>query len=136
VTGVQTVTIDLKILLPHAVLLEQAGVTRMVVETPQGSFGLLPQRLDCTAVLVPGILLYAAGQREAYVATDEGMMVKIGARVLVSVRNAIRGEDLAELRAAVEREFTHRDEQEQRVRSVLSKLESGLVRRLSELQRD
>jgi len=39
---------------------------------------------------------------------------------------------LGELRAAVEEEFMHLDEQEQKVRSVLAKMESGFIRRLAE----
>jgi F-type H+-transporting ATPase subunit epsilon len=76
----------------------------------------------------------AAG--EAYVAIDEGVLVKAGLDVLVSVRNAIGGTDLGQLRETVEREFLHLDEQEQSVRSVLSKMESGFIRRLAELHHE
>jgi F-type H+-transporting ATPase subunit epsilon len=58
--------------------------------------------------------------------------VKAGTDVFVSVRNAIGGTDIGELRAAVERDFTNRSEQEKTVRRTLDKLESGLVRRLIE----
>ena len=61
----------LKVLLPYQVYAEIDGVSRIVVETPQGSFGLLPRRLDCVAALEPGILTYetkAGG--EVYIAVD------------------------------------------------------------------
>ena len=63
---------NLKILLPFKVLAEIKKVKRIVVETSEGSYGLLPQRLDCTASLVPGILLYET-QSEGikYIALDE-----------------------------------------------------------------
>ena len=48
----------LKVLLPYQVFAEIDDVNRIVAETPQGSFGLLPRRLDCVAVLEPGILTY------------------------------------------------------------------------------
>lgn len=51
--------------------------------------------------------------------------------VLVSVRNAIGVTDLDKLREAVEREFLNLDEQEQSVRSVMAKLESGFIRRFA-----
>jgi F-type H+-transporting ATPase subunit epsilon len=127
----------LKVLLPFQIFAESTGVSRIVAETREGSFGLLPHRLDCVAALAPGILIYeneAAG--EAYVAIDEGVLVKAGLDVLVSVRNAIGGTDLGQLREAVEREFLHLDEQEQSVRSVLSKMESGFIRRLAELHHE
>ena len=127
----------LKILLPFQVFADIEGVQRSVVETRQGSYGILPQRLDCVAALVPGILTYeTATGGEIYVALDEGVLVKAGADVLVSVRNAIGGTDLGELRAAVEQEFLNLDEREQSVRSVLAKLESGFIRRLVEFHRE
>jgi len=63
------------------------------------------------------------------------VLVKAGADVLVSVRNAIGGTDLGQLRAAVEREFVNLDEGEKQVRAVLARLESGFVRRFAEFHR-
>ena len=126
----------LKVLLPFQVFAEIEGVKRIIAETPQGSFGLLPQRLDCVAVLEPGILTYETkAEGEVYVAVDEGILVKAGPNVLVSVRNAIGGMDLGKLRDAVEREFVNLDEDEKQVRAVLARLESGFVRRFAEFHR-
>jgi len=122
----------LKVLLPFQVYAERAGVTRIVAETHEGSFGLLPNRLDCVAALVPGILVFETeSDGEVYVAIDEGVLVKTGLEVLVSVRNAIGGSELDQLRKAVEQEFLMLDEHEQNVRAVLAKMESGFVRRLA-----
>ena len=127
----------LKVLLPFQVFAEKHDVTRIVAETPGGSFGLLPRRLDCVAVLAPGILTYETSvEGEVCVAVDEGVLVKTGPSVLVSVRNAIGGADLGQLRAAVEREFLTLDDREKDVRSVLAKLESGFVRRFMEIRRE
>lgn len=126
---------QLEILLPFRVLASETGVLRIVAQTLEGSFGLLPRRLDCVAALVPGILVYetqAGG--EHCVAVDEGVLVKVGAQVTVSVRRAIAGDDLQQLRAAVEREFLAIDEQEQTVRSAMARLESGFVRRFVDLR--
>jgi F-type H+-transporting ATPase subunit epsilon len=121
---------NLKILLPFKVFAEKTGVLRIVAGTREGSFGLLPHRLDCTAALAPGILVFETeAEGEVCMAIDEGVLVKIGADVLVSVRNAIGGMDLDKLHKAVEREFLNLDEQEKSVRSVLAKLESGFIRR-------
>ncbi|MBF0201216.1 MAG: F0F1 ATP synthase subunit epsilon, partial [Desulfamplus sp.] len=124
---------NLKILLPFGVFAEKTGVSSIIAETREGSFGLLPHRLDCVAALVPGILIYEDGAgAEAYVAVDEGVLVKTGPDVLVSVRNAITGTDLGQLREAVEREFLILNEREKDVRSVMAKMESGFIRRLAE----
>jgi F-type H+-transporting ATPase subunit epsilon len=92
----------------------------------------LPHRLDCVAALTPGILVFeTAAEGETCIAVDEGILVKTGTDVLVSVRNAIGGADLGKLREAVEQEFLDLDEQEKSVRSVLAKLESGFIRRFA-----
>ena len=123
---------NLKVLLPFQVFAEKTGVTRIVAETREGSFGLLPHRLDCVAALSPGILIYEdEAEDEVYLAVDEGVLIKTGPDVLVSVRNAIAGTDLGQLREAVEREFLNLDEREQSVRSVLAKMESGFIRRMA-----
>jgi F-type H+-transporting ATPase subunit epsilon len=125
--------INLRILLPYRVFAEKQSVTRMVVETHNGSFGLLPHRLDCAATLSPGILVYHTPEEgEAYVAVDQGVLVKTGAKVVVSVRNAIGGRDLGKLRDAVENEFLNLDEKERTVRSALAKLETGFLRQFFE----
>jgi F-type H+-transporting ATPase subunit epsilon len=128
---------NLKILLPFKVFAEIAGVSRIVAETPAGLFGLLPHRLDCAAALTPGILTYetAAGS-EVFVAIDAGVLVKAGAEVLVSVRRAMTGVDLGQLRQAIEIEFLMLDKHEQNVHSVLAKLEAGLLRRMATFQQD
>ncbi len=123
---------QLKILLPFQVFAEKTDVLRVVAETQEGSFGLLPHRLDCVAALVPGILTYeTAADGEVFVAVDEGVLVKTGAEVLVSVRRALGGADLGQLRASVESEFLTLDENEQSVRSVMAKLESGFLHRFA-----
>jgi F-type H+-transporting ATPase subunit epsilon len=122
----------LKVLLPFGVFAEKTGVSRIVAETRDGSFGLLPHRLDCVAALAPGILTYENdADGEVCVAVDEGVLVKTGLEVLVSVRRALGGTDLGHLRSAVEQEFLTLDEREQSVRSVMAKLESGFLRRFA-----
>src|ERR1700678_60183 len=113
---------NLKVLLPFQIFLEQKGVRRIVAQTLQGSFGLLPHRLDCTAALAPGILTYETeAEGEVYLAVDQGVLVKAGKDVFVSVRNAIGGTDLDQLHQAVTREFLNLDEQEKNIRAVLVK---------------
>jgi F-type H+-transporting ATPase subunit epsilon len=128
---------NLKILLPFQVFAEKTGVARIVAETREGSFGLLPHRLDCVAALVPGILIYQTESGgEVLVAVDEGVLVKTGMEVLVSVRRVIGGTDLGQLHAAVEREFLTLDENEQNVRQASAKLETGFLRRFANLQHE
>jgi F-type H+-transporting ATPase subunit epsilon len=128
-------TMHLKILLPFRVLVDIQHVRRIVMETSEGSFGLLPQRLDCVAALVPGIFTYET-DREHYIAIDEGVMIKAGEEVLVSVRNAIRGSSLEDLNQSVEKEFKRLDENEKEIRSSMVKMESGFIMSLDKLRED
>jgi F-type H+-transporting ATPase subunit epsilon len=128
---------NLKVLLPFQIFAEITGVARIVAETREGSFGLLPHRLDCVAALAPGILTCeTTSDGEVFMAVDEGVLVKTGPDVLVSVRRALGGTDLSRLREAVEREFLTLDEYEQSVRSVLAKMEGDLVRRMMTFHND
>jgi F-type H+-transporting ATPase subunit epsilon len=123
---------NLKVLLPFEIFAEKTGVSRIVAETSEGSLGLLPHRLDCVAALAPGILTYEnEAEGEVYIAVDEGVLVKTGVDVLISVHHAIRGADLGHLHEAVEREFLDLNEREQSVRSVMAKMESDFIRRLA-----
>ena len=61
----------------------------------------------------------------------EGVLVKTGSTVRVSVRRALGGATgLARLRETVEREFLTQDEDEVSMRQVMAKLEAGFLRRL------
>jgi F-type H+-transporting ATPase subunit epsilon len=126
----------LKVLIPSCIFLERQDVTRIVAETPWGSFGILPRRLDCAAALAPGILTFETSKGgEMFLAVDQGVLVKAGDEVLISVRKAVAGADLGKLRQTIEREFLMLDERAKSMRTVLAKLESDFARRLLEFSR-
>ena len=128
---------QLRILLPFGIFAEVIGMTRIAAETHAGSFGLLPNRLDCVAALEPGILTYQTeAEGEVFVAVDEGTLTKTGPNVVVSVRRALRGKDLSALRTTVEQEFLTRNQTEQDVRTVMAKLEAGFLHRFAEMRHD
>ncbi|MCB1748712.1 MAG: F0F1 ATP synthase subunit epsilon [Gammaproteobacteria bacterium] len=128
-TDTPTGRLRLRVLLPDRVLLEREDVTAVVVTTDAGSHGLLPRRLDCAAVLLPGVLEFVTtdGTRH-YVALDRGVLTKTGADVVVACRNGVPGDDLGRLRALVERRFARLGAEEQETRQVLARLEGELVR--------
>ena len=128
---------NLKILLPSEIFVEKTDVLLIVAVTDKGSFGLLPHRLDCCAALPPGIFIYESAQAgTTYVAVDEGVLVKTGMDVLVSVRRAIGGTDLNRLHDEVKRQFLTVDKQEQEVRTALTRMEAAMIGRFAELQHD
>ncbi|MCK1784466.1 MULTISPECIES: F0F1 ATP synthase subunit epsilon [Pseudomonas] len=125
----------LKVLLPFEIFAVERNVSRIVVETVQGSFGLLPRRLDCVAALVPGILSFQSeAHGEVFFALDAGVLVKTGQDVVISARRAVRGDDLSRLHDAVAQEFLTLDTQEVAMRATMARLESGFMRRFASLR--
>ena len=124
---------DLEILVPFRVFARKDLVSKIVIETPKGFYGFLPNRLDCVAPLVPCIMMYETQKEgEIYIAVDQGVMVKTGPKVVISVRHAIGGFDLGQLQEAVEHDFINLDERERTLRNSLAKLESSFIRRYAE----
>jgi F-type H+-transporting ATPase subunit epsilon len=128
---------QLKILTPSKVFCDLDHILRIVAESRSGSLGILPHRLDCAAALTAGVLTYAADEgKDIYVAIDEGVLVKVGTQVLISVRRAIGGADLGQLRKAVDTDFLKLNAQEKTVRTAVAKLESSLIRRFAEFHHE
>jgi F-type H+-transporting ATPase subunit epsilon len=127
---------NLKVLLPFRIFEQVSDVLSIVADSIQGSFGILPHRLDCAAALVPGILAYKTASADTiYVAVDQGILVKTGADVLVSVRRAVGGADLTALHQMVMRQFAVVDSEERDLRAAVSKMEGSLVGRLATFSR-
>jgi F-type H+-transporting ATPase subunit epsilon len=128
---------NLKVLEPFQIFADKPNVRRIVAETTDGFVGLLPHRRDFIAPLRAGVLVYEVeGEGEVFVAVDEGTMVKTGMTVLISVRRAIGGVNLAELRATVEKEFLSLDAEQQSARSAEAKLETGFIYRFARFRND
>ncbi|MGV8057517.1 MAG: F0F1 ATP synthase subunit epsilon [Smithellaceae bacterium] len=124
----------LKILLPAEILLEQE-VKKIIAEAENGSFCLMPNHIDFVATLAPGLFTFEpmSGGQEL-LAMDVGTLVKKGANVLVSTRNAVRAPDLGKVKQVVVQQYDVLDEREKMVRSASAKLEASLIRRFVELK--
>ncbi|HVW69685.1 MAG TPA: hypothetical protein VHB68_11960, partial [Steroidobacteraceae bacterium] len=135
----------LSILLPFGTFAVIDDVTRIVVTTPGGCFGILPRRLDCATLISPGLLTYStlAGDSttvsdsttagdESHVAVDAGVMIKTGTEVQVCVRHAVAGAHLGRLHEAVDRELTTLSAQARAARVSLAEMESTFIRRFLE----
>ncbi|MFO7979395.1 MAG: F0F1 ATP synthase subunit epsilon [Candidatus Aminicenantes bacterium] len=125
----------LKILLPTEVFLEEE-VFKISGEALNGSFTILPRHLDFVTVLQPGLLYFETNKKETFLAVDNGVLLKAGAEVLVSVRSAVRAEGLKDVRKKVEKRYQELNEREKRSRSVLAKFESDFIRRFIELEKN
>ncbi len=123
----------LRIVTPSAIRLDVAA-RRIVAEGPDGAFGMLPRHIDFVSRLVPGVLVYETDEgAERYAGVGAGTLVKCADEVLVSVRRAALGDDLAALRAHVETEFRAAREAERAERAALARLEIEMLRRFREM---
>ena len=124
---------NLKILIPTEVLIDRE-VTKVIAEAANGYFCLLPHHIDFVTALVPGILSFSTTtETETFVAVDEGILVKCDREVLVSTRNAIKGNNLETLKQNVAEQFQRLDEKEKLTRSALAQFEAVMIRRFKEL---
>lgn len=127
-------TLRLRVFVPTRTLLD-ARAARVRAEGADGEFCLLPRHVDFVATLVPGILVYLDAEGgERYVAVNGGVLVKQGEGVDVSTREAVTGDDLERLRQRVEHEYLAVDEHERTARSVLARLEAGVLRRFVDMR--
>ena len=121
----------LKIFQPSKIFLDE-DVSKVVAESPAGSFGIRPRHLDMASALVPGILSYwAVRGQETYLAVNGGIFVKQGETVCIATRMAVSGE-LGELNNRVAEFLSDVDEKERTSRSALARLEAAFVRRFME----
>ncbi|MEQ9407397.1 MAG: F0F1 ATP synthase subunit epsilon [Fuerstiella sp.] len=124
----------LQVLLPTEVLLSR-DVARVVAEADNGSFCLLPRHVDFVASLAPGILTYTDSDgQEGYLGVAEGVLVKSGRDVLVSVEHGVAGSNLGELRDVVRYHFEVMDDRERQAVAAVARLEADFVRRFLALE--
>lgn len=127
---------NLKVWAPAELVLNEE-VAKVKAEAETGWFCVLPRHVDFVTALVPGILIYQtpAGQ-DGYLAVDEGILVKCGSEVSVSVRDAARGASLGALRDTVESHFHGQHDKDRAARVFEAKLEAELVRQLLSVEKE
>lgn len=120
------------VLLPEEILLD-VEARKITAEAENGAFGLLPRHVDFVTALAPGILTFVdTDGREGFLAVDEGILLKRGALVQVSTRNAVLGQELGDLKRMIQERFKNITELERKSRDALYKLEADLIRRFME----
>ena len=119
---------EITVHVPQGLVIDaQAG--KIVAESEDGHFCLLPAHVDMLANLVAGILVYEdLDGREHLVAVDRGTLIKSGREVRVAVRSAVEGRELSKLTAMVRKNFVRLSDREITARSSAAKLEAGFVR--------
>lgn len=130
-------TMKLTVNIPDRILYKGTDIVRIVAESPFGAYGLLPHRLDMVMPLATGIMVFECQDgTERYIALDEGVLIKTGLDVSVSVRSAVIGDNLSRMRETVEKEYMQLGESEQNIQNILSRIEDDFIRLYHEVQHD
>lgn len=125
---------QLQVLLPTEVLVD-CHARSITAEAENGSFCLRPRHVDFVTALAPGILTYLdEDELEHWIGLADGVLVKTGRQVLVSVQHAVAGEHPGQLRELVRNRFEVMDEHERQAVSAVARLEADFVRRFLALE--
>jgi F-type H+-transporting ATPase subunit epsilon len=126
--------IHLKILLPNKVFLETENVQQIVAKSTSRLFAILPNRMDCIAILEPSLLFYDTDANQRFIiAIDFGVLIKTKADVFISVRNAFTNTSASAWREKMANTFAQSQRREQDQDSELMRVEAKFYRLLSEV---
>ncbi|MFP4496989.1 MAG: F0F1 ATP synthase subunit epsilon [Vulcanimicrobiota bacterium] len=125
----------LKVALPTKILLEEK-VKKVKAEGVDGNFELLPRHVDYLSALKPGIIEFETKEGEiGYIAVNEGILIKIGSRVLVSTENAAVGTELGHLEEKIREDYLKIDDQEKKANTAVYNIESEILKKFGRLEK-
>ncbi|PWN05991.1 F0F1 ATP synthase subunit epsilon [Rhodohalobacter mucosus] len=125
----------LKVMEPEKILV-QTSVNKVIAEGLNGSFCIKPKHIDFVSALKPGILEYTTEENEEFIALDEGILVKCGQDVLVSVLNGVPGTDLSMLEKTVREQFQKTEAMNKATDIALKGMEADLLMHFVELDKE
>lgn len=121
-------SIQLKVVTPSKVFLELDGVQHIMIDTIEGSYGILPNRLDFVAILEPGIMLFEESSGEtSYIAHNIGLVVKKGNEVTISTHDAMQEAELGKIKESLHEEVLRLEESEAHIRQVIADIERDIT---------
>lgn len=127
--------LQLKVMEPERILVK-ATVTKVIAEGEDGSFCIKPRHIDFVSALRSGILIYHTDDKEHYIAVDEGILVKCGETVMISVLNGIEGTDLSKLENAIRKQFHKTDAINKATDIALKGMEADLLLHFMEMEKN
>lgn len=127
----------LAVVTPDAVVVEADDVRSIRAEDETGSFGIEPGHTSLLTVLIPSVVTWRdAGGTERYVAVRGGVLrvrPRPGGEVQIATSEAMAGDDLDALRAAVLARYEAEAEAEATARSHSARLHGLAIRAIHRL---
>ena len=117
---------------PTRLVVDDSAVIALSAEDETGCFGIWPRHADFLTALVPSVVSWRqSGGREQHCAVHGGLLtVSGGARVAITTREAVVGDDLAALEAEVRKSFAASAERESQARTDAARLHAAAIRRI------
>lgn len=126
----------LKVFSPIELILE-TEILKVDFEAIDGFFTLLPRHTDFVSALAPCIVSYQIpNKKTAYMACNQGVIVKKGPDVQISTKLAVLGDDLEKLRKTIEIDFKQMEEIRKESNKTMARLELGLTKGLMQLHQN
>ncbi len=124
-----------KVFSPLGILLNEK-IKKLDFEAIDGFFTLLPKHIDFVDALTTSIVSYTnEEEKTAYIACDEGILVKKGQEVVLTTKLAILGSDLSKLTQTIETDFKQMREARKEANKTMAQLEINLTKGLLNAQR-
>ncbi len=110
-------------------------ISKIKLDFLNGGHTFLPKHVDFASVLKPSIAIYTdeTGNKK-YIACHNGIAVKKGKSITLSVRQAVLGDTLDELKNTILHEFKKADEQRKELNTAMARLEIGMLRGFKKLK--
>ena len=119
----------LRIVTPLSVVVD-AEIGALRAEDASGSFGILPGHAPLLTALTISIVRWRSGDRQQFCALRGGILTVMGAAVAIASREAVVGDDLANLDRDVLARFQSDAEEERVDRVGTVQLQLNAIRRM------
>src|SRR5512144_3238928 len=122
----------LRVATPMAVVVDAPDAVAIRAEDGSGHFGILPGHIDFLTVLEPSVVTWREQGREHFVAVRGGILtVQEGRTVEVATREAVAGDDLAALQAAVLASMRAEAQAEEHDRAHAARLHAAFIQQMT-----
>lgn len=112
---------------------DATDVRHVRAEDATGGFGIQPRHAPIVTVLVPSVVTWRdRGGAEHHVAVRGGVLLVKADAVEIATREAVTGDDLAQLERDVVARFRRDEEVEHAARGGAARLETAAIRRIYE----
>ncbi len=123
---------NLKVITPLEVF-NVENVEKIYAEGIEGYFTILPRHADYVSSIVTSIFSFIKNGKREFFAVDGGVLVKYGNNVQFSIRHAIKGKDLEDLKHQMEISFKQMNEEDKKTKTALASLEGNIAKLILDL---